>query len=130
MARPVQSNIFGVLSTDDPFEYFGALSLAVRNLDGKSPEMVISNLRDADRPRAESAAVFLAKELRTRMFHKRWIEEMQKEGHAGAVALSARLDNFWGWQVADPNLVRDDQWQTFFDVYVEDKLSLKLDKWF
>ena len=124
------SNLFGMLSSDDPFEYFGALSLAVRNIDGKSPDMVISNLRDANNAIAQDAALFMATELRTRMFHKRWITEMQKEGYSGAVAMSSSIDNFFGWQVVDPNLVRDDQWDEYFDTYVNDKLNIDLDKWF
>ncbi|MEI6893323.1 MAG: cobaltochelatase subunit CobN [Colwellia sp.] len=124
------SNLFGMLSSDDPFEYFGSLSLAVRNIDGKSPDMVIANLRDANNAKAEDAAKFMATELRTRMFHPRWINEMQKEGYSGAVSMSAKIDNFFGWQVVDPNLVRNDQWDEFVDVYVNDKLNLELDKWF
>jgi len=124
------SNLYGMLTSDDPFELFGSLSLAVRNIDGKSPEMVISNLRDADNPKAEQASNFLARELRTRNFHKRWVEEMMKEGYSGAVSLSSHLDNFWGWQVVDPNVVRDDQWQEFYEVYVNDKLELQIDEWF
>lgn len=124
------SNVYGMLSSDDPFEYFGSLAMAVRNIDGASPEMVISNLRDANNPKAENAAEFLAKELRSRNFHKRWVEEMMKEGYSGAVSLSSHLSNFWGWQVVDPNLVREDQWQDFYEVYVEDKLELNINEWF
>ena len=124
------SNLFGMLSSDDPFEYFGGISLAVRNIDGKSPDMVISNLRNANNPKAEDAALFMAKELRTRMFHPRWIKEMQKEGYAGAVSLASKMDNFFGWQVVDPNLVRNDQWDEYFDIYVNDKLDIELDQWF
>ncbi|NVJ98215.1 MAG: cobaltochelatase subunit CobN [Alphaproteobacteria bacterium] len=124
------SNIYGMLSSDDPFEYFGGISLAVRNLDGKSPEMVISNLRDAKNPRAENAALFLAKELRTRSLNKRWVSEMMKEGYSGATNLASRLTNFWGWQVVDPNLVRDDQWQEFAEVYIKDKFDLGMDEFF
>ena len=124
------SNVYGMISSDDPFEYFGSLALAVRNLDGASPEMLISNLRDANNAKAENAAEFLSRELRTRNFHKRWVEEMMKEGYSGAVSLSSHLDNFWGWQVVDPNLVRDDQWQEFYEVYVEDKLELNIQEWF
>jgi len=124
------SNLFGMLSSDDPFEYFGSLSLAVRNIDGKSPEMVVANLRDAANAKAEEAGLFLAKELRTRMFHPRWIKEMQKEGYSGAVSLSSRMDNFFGWQVVDPNLIRNDQWDEYMDIYVNDKLALELDEWF
>ncbi|PHR85221.1 MAG: cobalamin biosynthesis protein CobN [Colwellia sp.] len=124
------SNLFGMLSSDDPFEYFGGISLAVRNIDGKSPDMVISNLRNATNPKAEDAALFMAKELRTRMFHPRWIKAMQKEGYSGAVSLASKMDNFFGWQVVDPNLVRNDQWDEFFDIYVNDKLNIGLDEWF
>lgn len=124
------SNLFGMLSSDDPFEYFGGISLAVRNIDGKSPDMMISNLRNATNAKPEDAALFMAKELRTRMFHPRWIKEMQKEGYAGAVSLASKMDNFFGWQVVDPNLVRNDQWDEYFDIYVNDKLNIELDKWF
>lgn len=124
------SNIYGMLTSDDPFEYFGALSLAIRNLDGESPEMVISNLRDAKKPKAEGAAKFLAKELRTRNFNKRWLQEMMKEGYSGATTLANRITNFWGWQVVDPNIVRDDQWQEFADVYVKDKFDLGINEFF
>lgn len=124
------SNVFGLLASDDPFQYFGGLALAVRNIDGASPEMMISNLRDAKNAKAETAASFLSKELRTRSFHPRWIEEMKKEGYSGAVTMAGNTSNFFGWQVMDPNMVRDDQWQTFFDVYVQDSLDLGINEWF
>jgi len=53
-----------------------------------------------------------------------------KEGYSGAVSLSSHLSNFWGWQVVDPNVVREDQWQEFYEVYVNDKFELKIDEWF
>lgn len=124
------SNLFGMISSDDPFEYFGSLSLAVRNLDGKSPKVMISNLRDAKKGKMEDASLFLAKELRTRNFNRRWIEEMKKEGYSGAVTMASNLANFWGWQVVAPDLVRDDQWQEFFEVYVNDKLEMNMNEWF
>lgn len=124
------SNVYGLLSSDDPFQYFGGLALAVRNIDGASPEMVISNLRDAKRPKAESAARFLATELRTRQYHPRWIKEMMQEGYSGAVSMAGSISNFFGWQVMDPNLVRGDQWQELFEIYVEDKHQLQIDEWF
>ncbi len=124
------SNVYGMLASDDPFQYFGGLALAVRNIDGKSPEMYISNLRDAGKPRAENAATFLAKELRTRSLHKRWVSEMKKEGYSGAVTMAGNISNFFGWQVVDPNLVREDQWQALYEVYIEDKHQLELNQWF
>ncbi|MFV0515271.1 MAG: cobaltochelatase subunit CobN, partial [Jhaorihella sp.] len=39
------SNLYGMLTTDDPFQYLGGIDLAVRHLRGKSPELYISNQR-------------------------------------------------------------------------------------
>ena len=124
------SNLYGMLTTDDPFQYLGGLSLAARRLTGKSPSLYISNLRDPSRTKVDSAARFLAMELQTRYFHPGWIEAMKSEGHAGTNALSNPLDNFWGWQVVDPDVVRADQWQSFHDIYVNDKYNLELREWF
>lgn len=124
------SNLYGMLTTDDPFSYLGGLSLAVRHLDGRAPEVYISNLRDPGSSRVETAAAFLAKELQTRQFHPGWIKEMQREGYAGTLEVVSSMDNFWGWQAVDPGTVRDQQWQEFHDVYVKDRHKLGLRRWF
>ena len=124
------SNLYGMLTTDDPFSYLGGLSLAVRHLDGAAPSLYISNLRDPAGSRVDAAARFLATELQTRQFHPGWIRQMQQEGYAGTLEIVASMDNFWGWQAVDPGMVRDDQWQSFHDVYVSDSLDLGMRDWF
>ncbi len=124
------SNLYGMLTTDDPFSYLGGLSLAVRHLDGTAPSLYISNLRDPAGSRVDDAARFLAAELQTRQFHPGWITQMQQEGYAGTLEIVASMDNFWGWQAVDPGMVRDDQWQSFHDVYVADRLQLGMRDWF
>lgn len=124
------SNLYGMLTTDDPFQYLGGISLAVRHLTGKSPELYIANLREADNPKAETASQFLARELRTRQFHPGWIEGMKKEGYSGTTEMLDSINNFWGWQVTAPDIVRQDQWQEFADVYVNDKYKLGMKDYF
>lgn len=124
------SNLYGMLTTDDPFQYLGGIGLAVRHLTGKAPELLISNLRDARAARTETAAGFLASELRTRNFHPGWIKGMQAEGYSGALNMLDSMNNFWGWTATSPEIVRDDQWQEFAEVYVRDKYKLGMDKWF
>ncbi|MBD9367094.1 cobaltochelatase subunit CobN [Xanthomonas sp. XNM01] len=124
------SNLYGMLTTDDPFSYLGGLSLAVRHLDGTAPSLYISNLRDPAGSRVDDAARFLAAELQTRQFHPGWITQMQQEGYAGTLEIVGAMDNFWGWQAVDPGMVRDDQWQSFHDVYVADRLDLGMREWF
>ncbi|MEY6433203.1 cobaltochelatase subunit CobN [Thioalkalicoccus limnaeus] len=125
------SNLYGMLSTDDPFQYLGGLALAVRHLTGQSPSLYISNLRDPNtQDRIDSAARFLATELRARYLHPQWIQAMQAEGYGGTLNIVDTINNFWGWQATAPEIVRDDQWQAFFDVYVEDSLGLAIREWF
>ena len=124
------SNVYGMMTSDDPFQYFGGISLAVRNLDGKSPEMYVSDLRNRDHETIGTLGEFIAKELRSRFFHPKWIAEMQEEGYSGTLAIQDTVNNFWGWQVVDPQNIRDDQWQTFHDVYVKDVYDMNMREWF
>jgi cobaltochelatase CobN len=124
------SNLYGMLTTDDPFQYLGGIALAVRHLDGAAPELSISNLRSGGSGRLESAAGFLAKELATRQFHPGYIEGLMAEGYAGTLEVTAAMNNFWGWTAVAREIVRDDQWQSFVDVYVRDRHALGLREWF
>lgn len=124
------TNLYALLTNDDPFQYFGGIGQAVRNLDGKTPEMYVSNLRRKDNVKAQTMASFLNNEMRGRYFHPRWIQAMQDSGYAGATAILDRMNNMWGWEVMTPELVRDDQWQEFFEVYIEDKYDLDIKEFF
>ncbi len=124
------SNLHGILSIDHPFEYLGGIGLAVRHLDGTTPEMYISDLRNTRDFRNDSVAEFINKELRTRYYHPRWVAEMMAEGYSGATEILDVVNNFWGWNVMDRNSVRPDQWQELYAIYVEDKLELGVDDWF
>jgi cobaltochelatase CobN len=118
------SNLYGMLTTDDPFQYLGGVATAVRYLDGKAPELFISNLRGSGSGKAEEASVFLAKELATRNFHPSYIQGLMKEGYAGSLQMLEGITNFTGWTTVAREIVRDDQWQEFADVYVRDKHQL------
>lgn len=124
------TNLYGLLTSDDPYGYFGALSLAVRTVSGRSPDSLIANLRDADNPVMEPTARFMAKELRGRAFHPQWITAHRDQGYAGTLEVLEVIENLWGWQVVDPTAVRDDQWQSFHDVYMRDALDLDVREWF
>ena len=124
------SNLYGMLTTDDPFQYLGGIALAVRHLDGKAPQLYISNLRGAGSGKVEGAAQFLSKELATRQFHPGYIKGLMAEGYAGTLQVLDATNNFWGWTAVAREIVRDDQWQEMVDVYVRDKHKLGLKRWF
>ncbi len=124
------SNTYGMLTTDDPFQYLGGLSLAVRALDGKPPELYISNLRGGGAGKVEGAAGFLSKELSTRQFHPGYIKALMDEGYSGTLSVLDSTNNLWGWTAVARDIVRDDQWEEMANVYVRDKYELGLKEWF
>jgi cobaltochelatase CobN len=124
------SNLYGMLTTDDPFQYLGGIGAAVRQLDGKAPELYIANLRGSGAGKVEGAAQFLAKELATRNFHPGYIKGLIDEGYSGTLQVLDSVNNFTGWTTVSREIVRDDQWQEFVDVYVRDKHKLGLKQWF
>lgn len=124
------SNVYGLLTSDDPFQYLGGIAQAVRNIDGKTPELFITNLRNKSKGKVESIQKFMSKEIRTRYTHPQWIKAMQEEGFAGASEIVATVQNAWGWEVMDPTTLRDDQWQEFVEVYINDKHDLNMKEFF
>lgn len=124
------SNLYGMLTTDDPFQYLGGIGSAVRYLDGKAPELYIANLRGSGAGKVEGADKFLAKELATRNFHPGYIKGLIAEGYSGTLQVLDSMNNFTGWTTVAREIVRDDQWQEFVDVYVRDKHQLGLKDWF
>ncbi|WP_294966474.1 cobaltochelatase subunit CobN, partial [Sulfurimonas sp.] len=124
------SNLYGMMTSDDPYGYFGSIALAIRHLDGKSPQMLISNLRDPNNAKMQNVSEFISNELRSRYYNPKWIKEMQDSGYSGATRVLDVVNNFWGWQVVYPDGVRSDQWQEFVDIYYDDKYDMKMDEWF
>lgn len=124
------NNAHGVVSLDHPFEYLGGIGMAVRHLDGATPELYLSDLRNTHDFKNESVAEFMAYELRSRMFHPQYIEGLMKERYSGATKMVDNLNNFWGWNVMDKSSVRADQWQEFYEVYIKDKYNLSLKEYF
>ena len=123
------SNLHGLLSTDHPFEYLGGLSAVIKSIDGSNPSLYISDSRNRT-PSMTSASQFISNELRTRYQNPQWIQGMQKEGYAGTVEILKIVNNVFGWQVMDPNMIRDDQWQSLHETYVMDQRELGLNEWF
>ena len=123
------SNTYGVLTSDDPFQYLGGLSLAIKEVSGRSPALYVQNLRDESEVITDDAAVAIAKEANSRYLHPQWIRSQQAEGYSGTLQVLKSVQFLWGWQVMAPETVREDQWQSFYDVYLRDRYDLGTEKW-
>ena len=122
--------LYGALDNDDFYMYMGGLASAVRNLDGASPELVVTNTRDPGKPTMSSIDEFIGKEFRSRYVNPTWIEGMKKEGYAGAGAMREFVEYLWGWDATVTETIDDAMWQETFAVYVQDKHGLDLPEFF
>lgn len=123
------SNLYGVLTNDDPFQYLGGIAQAVRQLTGKDPALYVQNLREGTAVRTDTAAGAIAREMQTRYLHPQWIEAQKAEGYSGSLQVLKTAQFLWGWQVTAPAAVRQDQWQSLHDVYVRDRYQLGTRAW-
>jgi cobaltochelatase CobN len=122
--------LYGALDNDDMFMYVGGLAAAIRSLDGKSPELVVTNTRDPGKPEMTTIDKFIGTEFRSRYVNPKWIEGMKKEGYAGAGAMREFVEYLWGWDATVPETVSDAMWKETFDVYVQDKHGLGIKQFF
>ena len=122
--------LYGALDNDDFFMYMGGLAAAIRNIDGASPELVVTNTRDPGNPEMTSIDKFIGTEFRSRYVNPTWIEGMKREGYAGAGEMSNFVEYLWGWDATVSEVVDDAMWQESFAVYVEDKHDLDMKDFF
>jgi cobaltochelatase CobN len=74
----------GVLDTDDFYQYLGGLAMAIRAVDGKTPEVFVSNMTNPTQAHQETLEKNMGREMRARYLNPEWIKAMMKEGYAGA----------------------------------------------
>lgn len=122
------SNLYGALEHPMVAAYFGGLSMAVERVSGVKPEMYINNLRDD--ARIETMEQFLERDLTTRYFNPRWLEGMMKAGYDGARYMDAFMENLWMWQVTNPELVSQSDWDRVYSIYMRDSYGLGLREFF
>lgn len=120
------SNLFATLDNDDFFQYLGGTALAIRSVDGKTPEVMVSDLSNPRRPRHATLDSYMGQELQSRYLNPRWADGMLREGYAGARFINRVVDYLWAWQVTVPDVVDATKWQRMYDTYVADRHGLKV----
>ncbi|MBB3837000.1 cobaltochelatase CobN [Runella defluvii] len=126
------SSVYMSLDNDDFFAYAGAISMAVRHVDKtkKSPALNVADLHIKGNEEIKSLEKYMGQELRSRYFNPAYIKEMQKEGYAGARHIMQGVEFLWGWQVVYPEVVNDEKWQEFYEVWLKDRYNLKTESFF
>ena len=115
------SNLYATLDNDDVFQYLGATAMAIRQVNGKTPETHILNLTDGKGGKHETLDTFIGREMRTRYTNPEWVKAMLDEGYAGARFVMKVTEHLWGWQVTVPEAVDGAKWQEMYETYVADR---------
>jgi len=114
------SSTYGVLDNSDVFEYLGGLNLAVSSVSGVYPDSYIMNLQNPGDEKIETLSEYLTREIITRSLNPKYIEGMLESGFEGVSQLSDFVENLWGWEATNPDLVSDDVWNQVYETYVAD----------
>ncbi len=120
------SNLFATLDNDDFFQYLGGTAMAIRSVDGKTPEVMVTDLSNPRRPRHATLDKYMGQELQSRYLNPRWADTMLREGYAGARFINRVVDYLWAWQVTVPEVVDATKWQRIYDTYVADRHGLQV----
>ena len=108
----------------------GSLALAVKQLTGKEPEFFLADVRDPGKTRMTRSEDALAADFHVRLFNRKWIEGMMKEGYAGADQMAVHVSNAFGWEVMREGSVPPETWNEIVNVYVRDSKNLHIREWF
>jgi cobaltochelatase CobN len=118
------SNIYGAMDGDDFYQYLGGTALAVRSVDGKTPEVLVTNMANPKQVRNETLERYLGREMRARYLNPKWISAMMAEGYAGAKFAAHVVEHLYAWNVLVPEAVDAAKWREMYETWVEDRNGL------
>jgi cobaltochelatase CobN len=126
------TSLYMSLDNDDFFGFAGALAQGVKHVDSlkTSPTLYVADLREKGKEQYVSIEKFMGMELRSRYFNPKFVEAMTQEGYAGAREIMKSVDNMFGWQVVYPEVINDEKWQEFYEVWMKDRYNLKTVEFF
>lgn len=123
-------NVYATLDNDDFFQYLGGTAMAIRAVDGKTPEVYVTNMSNPKMPKQETLEKFMGREMRARYLNPEWIKAMMKEGYAGARFVDKVVEHLWGWQITVPEAVDAAKWNEMYETYVLDRNGLNIKEMF
>lgn len=123
-------NVIATLDNDDFLQYLGGTAMAIRAVDGKTPEVYVTNMSNPKKPEQETLEKFMGREMRARYLNPEWIRAMMKEGYAGARFVDKVVEHLWGWQVTVPEAVDAAKWNEMYETYVLDRNGLGIKEMF
>ncbi len=120
------SNLYATLDNDDFFQFLGGTAMAIRAVDGKTPEVYVTSMSDPGAPKQETLEKVMGREMRSRYLNPEWIKGMMKGGYAGGRFIDKMVEHLWGWQVTVPEVVDEAKWNEIYEIYILDRNGLDI----
>ncbi len=130
VVQPRQSNTWGALSLDHVFEFMGGLNLAVREVTGKDPEAYFADYRNHNHVKMQDLKEAIGVESRSTVFNPAYIKEVMKGKASSAAQITEVVTNSYAWNVMKPNVIDNEMWDEFYEVYIKDSYDLGVQQFF
>ena len=108
----------------------GGTYLAIRNFTGKDPEAYFADYRNRNNAKMQELKEAIGVESRSTVLNPEYIKEMMKGGAGSAAQITEVVTNTFGWNVAKPDVIDNELWDEFYNVYVKDKFNLGTEAFF
>ncbi len=128
--QPRQNNTWGALSLDHVYEFMGGLNLAIRNVTGKDPDAYFADYRNRNHMKMQELKEAIGVESRSTVLNPAYIKEMMEGGAGSAAQLTEVVTNTFGWNVTKPDVIDNELWDAYYDIYVQDKFNLGTENYF
>ncbi|MFM7438515.1 MAG: cobaltochelatase subunit CobN, partial [Snowella sp.] len=109
-----------LLDSDDYYQFQGGLSVAVRALTGKNPELYFGDNAVPENPKVKLLTEEIKKVYRSRVINPKWIEGVMRHGYKGAFEMAATIDYLFAYD-ATANCVEDFIYEGVTKAYLLDE---------
>ncbi len=108
-----------LLDSDDYYQFQGGMAAAVRHFAGRQPALYFGDHSHPASPTVRSLAEEISRVVRSRVTNPKWIAGVKRHGYKGAFEIAATVDYLFAFD-ATARVVRDDQYASVTDAYLED----------
>lgn len=130
IVQPRQSNTWGPISLDHVYEFTGALSLASTAINGKEPDAVMADYRNAYLPRLQDTREAVAVETRATILNPEFIRQRMKGDATTAQMFGEIFRNIFGWSATRSSALPENIYDDLYEIYVTDKENLGIEDYF
>lgn len=130
IVQPRQNNTWGALSLDHVYEFMGGMNLAIRNVTGKDPDAYFADYRNRNNAKMQDLKEAIGVEARATVLNPEYVKEVMKGGASSAAQITEVVTNTFGWNVTKPDVIDNELWDEYYNVYVKDKYNLGTESFF